>query len=469
MSDPWLPIGFPLSDRQKAQKIVAAGREWQIIQTTAGSRALLCGATILEKWKNQGLIGPDTFSAVRVGSDVVFSLISENEHELTQLTELRSPSTKDEAMALAYAFKATRALDESSPLQDAIYVERISRLLPTYEISSEEPDDIVFGFCLTGGAHISVNSFRRLSKALSWLPPAHLGDVLKTAGFIVNGEETTPGAETLAHSSDSDYSARTGLQKKSAFELPGRPELAEFFNEHVVDIVLNSERYRALGITSPGAVILHGPPGCGKTYAVERLTEYLGWPSFEIDASTIGSPYIHETSKKVAQIFEAAIDASPSVLVIDEMDAFLTDREAGSGHHRVEEVAEFLRRIPEATKQRVLILAMTNRIELIDPAILRRGRFDHILKIDFANEIEVRALLDSLFSKLPTDKDVDAEPLAKQLAGRPLSDVAFVVREGARLAAKAGRATLDQASLVLALNATGSRNTDQPARRIGFV
>lgn len=469
MSDPWLPFGFPLSNKQKAQKVVAAGRDWQIIQTTEGSRALLCGPNILEKWKSQGLIDPEAFSAVRVGTDVVFSLISEREHELSQLTELRSPSTKDEALSLAYAFKATRALDKSSPMQNAIYVERISKLLPTYEISSEVPDDIVFGFCLTGGAHISVNSFRRLSRAMSWLSPAHLEDVLRTAGFVVNGEPLVEGADYSEHSCDRPNAARTGLQKKAAFELPGRPELAAFFNEHVVDIVLNSDRYRALGITSPGAVILHGPPGCGKTYAVERLTEFLGWPNFEIDASTIGSPYIHETSKKVAQIFEAAIDASPSVLVIDEMDAFLTDREAGSGHHRVEEVAEFLRRIPDATKQRVLILAMTNRIELIDPAVLRRGRFDHIIKIDFANEIEVRALLNNLFSKLPTDNDVDAEPLAKQLAGRPLSDVAFVVREGARLAAKAGRATLDQASLVLALNVTGSRNTDQPARRIGFV
>lgn len=66
----------------------------------------------------------------------------------------------------------------------------------------------------------------------------------------------------------------------------------------------------------------------------------------------------------------------------------------GGSHHRVEEVAEFLRRIPEAAKNEVLIVAMTNRVEMIDPAIMRRGRFDHVIKVDFASEKEVRALLD---------------------------------------------------------------------------
>jgi len=69
--------------------------------------------------------------------------------------------------------------------------------------------------------------------------------------------------------------------------------------------------------------VLHGPPGCGKTFAVDRLVDFLGWPSFQIDASSVASPYIHETSKKVAEVFDKAIQNAPSVLVIDEMEAFL--------------------------------------------------------------------------------------------------------------------------------------------------
>jgi hypothetical protein len=94
-----------------------------------------------------------------------------------------------------------------------------------------------------------------------------------------------------------------------------------------------------------------------------------------------------------------------------------------------------------------------------------------VIKVDFASEIEVRSLLDKLLSALPTEHDVDSSLLAARLAGRPLSDVTFVVREGARLAARAGKDRLDQASLMTALAsspARGQEKTDEK-RRIGFV
>src|SRR5690606_12903592 len=137
-----------------------------------------------------------------------------------------------------------------------------------------------------------------------------------------------------------------------------------------------------------------------------------GWPSFQIDASSVASPYIHETSKKIAQVFEKAMENAPSVLVVDEMEAFLADREMGSGHHRVEEVAEFLRRIPEAVKDEVVVIAMRIRIDMIDAAVQRRGRFEHVIKVDCASEIEVQALLDKPLSSLQKEPDVESEPLA---------------------------------------------------------
>lgn len=304
-------------------------------------------------------------------------------------------------------------------------------------------------------------------------------DVVQAAGFEVSEviplERKQPVPSEQAEEARADTKVETvkqvSAQRSMVFELAGRPELAAFFNEHVVDIVVNRDRYKALGIEFPSAVILHGPPGTGKTFAVERLVDFLGWPSFQIDASSVASPYIHETSKKVAQVFEKAMENAPSVLLIDEMEAFLADREMGSGHHRVEEVAEFLRRIPEAVKNEVLIIAMTNRIDMIDPAIQRRGRFDHVIKVDFASEIEVYSLLDKLLSSLPKESDVDSKPLAQELAGRPLSDVAFVVREGARLAARSGKERVDQASLLAALRTTPARNREggESKRQIGFI
>ena len=306
---------------------------------------------------------------------------------------------------------------------------------------------------------------------LPWLRPDGLREIIAAAGFEV--AETTFNAASAGR----DVSAPAGVgsaagrpNQKPPFVLAGRPQLEAFFNEHIVDIVQNMDRYKALGIAFPSAVVLHGPPGCGKTFAVEQLIEYLGWPSFQVDASSVASPYIHETSRKVAEVFDKAIENAPSVLVIDEMEAFLADRATGTGHHRVEEVAEFLRRIPEASKSEVLILAMTNRVDMIDPAILRRGRFDHVLEIGYANEVEVRALMEKLLSILPKSKDLDAVPLAAKLAGRPLSDVAFVIREGARLAARSGKSQLDQESLLAAIASAPARAREvSDQRRIGFM
>lgn len=477
--DAWLPIGFQLPDGARAFVALFEGSDWQILETQGGGRALVVRETLSQHWLDAGLLDDGTFISFLFGNHQLRAISCGPSQTMCPVSEARSPDNKAEALAFALALKATREIDPDSPLQDALYIEKITRLLPTYSISSRTGDDVVLGYWLTGGASISVTSFRRLRQTMNWLGSHHLRDVVQAAGFEVteviplNRKSHTPSEKTAEAAADTKNEKIKQIDpvRSYVFELAGRPELATFFNDHIVDIVLNQDRYKELGIEFPSAVILHGPPGTGKTFAVERLIDFLGWPSFQIDASSVASPYIHETSKKVAQVFEKAMENSPSVLVIDEMEAFLADREMGLGHHRVEEVAEFLRRIPEAVKNEVLIIAMTNRIDMIDPAIQRRGRFDHVIKLDFASEMEVQSLLDKLLSALPKEVDVDPWILAKQLAGRPLSDVAFVVREGARLAARSGKERLDQASLLAALETTSAREREggETRRSIGFI
>lgn len=477
--DAWLPIGFKLPDGANAHFALFEGADWQIIETQGGGRALVVREAMAQHWLDARLIDDSTFSVFQFGAQQLRSISCGPSQVLCPVSEPKLPGDKAEALAFALALKATRDVDADSPLQDAVYVEKITRLLPTYSISSWTGDDVVLGYWLTGGVSIPATSFRRLRQTMSWLGASHLKDVVQAAGFEVS--EIIPLEQRSSNPAEKVEVTTVGTkveevkqtlgERSQVFELAGRPELADFFNEHVVDIVLNPERYKVLGIEFPSAVILHGPPGTGKTFAVERLVDFLGWPSFHIDASSVSSPYIHETSKKVAQVFEKAMENAPSVLVIDEMEAFLADREMGSGHHRVEEVAEFLRRIPEAARNEVLIIAMTNRIDMIDPAIQRRGRFDHVIKVDFASEVEVQSLLDKLLASLPKESDVDAKPLTQELAGRPLSDVTFVVREGARLAARFGKERLDQASLLAALRTAPARERGggESKRRIGFI
>ncbi len=473
----WLPIGQELPDGAKCGRPLHGGQDWQIVATDGGGRALLVAHGLHSKWSAAGIVDGWSFAPLSFGQARMLTMSSPPSQQLAPVNECRSPGSKAEALSFALALRMTRDADVAAPLQDSIYAEPISRLLPTYAITSRVDDDLVLGYWLTGGAKVSTKAERRLSQMLSWMSPSQVAEVVSASGLTSLGKTSSDrGAATKQDERASERASvspdeKPRLDSGGSFALFGRPGLEEFFNEHVVDIVRNQERYAALGVGFPSAIVLHGPPGCGKTFAVEQLVDFLGWPSFQIDASSVASPYIHETSKKVAEVFEKAMKSAPSVLVIDEMEAFLADREAGSGssHHRVEEVAEFLRRIPEAAKNEVLIVGMTNRIEMIDPAIMRRGRFDHVIQVELATEDEVSQLLSKLLSELPTTSDVDAAPLAKGLAGRPLSDVAFVVREGARLAARAGKSMIEQPFLLAALNSSPSRAESAPSRRIGFV
>jgi cell division protease FtsH len=472
LHDPWFPIGHSLPGGATCGRYLFGGAGWQILETSGHGRVLIAGDGLAARWIGSALVEESSLPVVDFGAKRYRALCCDPRHALSPVGESPSPKSKSEALAFALSLKATRAIDSETPLQDAIYVEKISRLLPTYDITARAADDVVLGRWLTGGSSLSAASLRRLQQILTWLPPGEIEDIVRTAGIAVSPADQIVPEQGGNARQDDDSSAPhiAGAVPRRAFELPGRPELAEFINEHVVDIIRNKERYRALGVDFPGAVVLHGPPGCGKTFAVEQLIDFLGWPSYTIDAGSVASPYIHDTSRKVAALFDEAIKNAPAVLMIDEMEAFVADRDTASGHHRIEEVAEFLRRIPEAVKNQVLIIAMTNRIDLIDPAILRRGRFDHIINVNYASEVEIRSLLAMLLDSLPKDADVDPSPLALALAGRPLSDVAFVVREGARRAGRAGRDRLSQADLLSALASTPSRDPEAGRRnRIGFV
>lgn len=470
--DAWLPVGLALPDGACVRLVLHEGIDWQVFEAEGGGHALIVKESLAKRWLDIGLIEMGVLTPFAFGGERLVEFSCGASHVLAPVSVCKSPNSKSEALAFADALRATRQLDTEGALQDAIYVEKLSRLLPTYSLSARVADEVVFGSWLTGGVPVSVSAFRRLRTLVGWMGEPHLREVIQRAGFTA--PVTTGVAGAKAKKATEKSTSETGAVGTSSqtFTLAGRPELENFLNEHVIDIIEHQERYKALGIEFPSAIILHGPPGCGKTFAVERLVEYLGWPSFQIEASSVASPYIHETSKKVAAVFDEAMKNAPSVLVIDEMEAFLADRQmgAGSSHHRVEEVAEFLRRIPEAIKNQVLIVAMTNRIEMIDPAILRRGRFDHVVKVDMASEEEVLSLLKKLVGELPQEPGIDLAPIAKKLNGRPLSDVTFVVREGARLAARFGKDRLDQQSLCKALETSPARDSeDEGHRKIGFV
>lgn len=472
-----LPKGFALDNGSVVRSLLYEGEEWYILDTSGDYTLLMVAPSLSQRWTASKILEEKLLGTMSYEGYTFSVLKSKKSFILSPVEGGRSPESKVDGMAFSLALKESRRLDGESSFHDAIYVEQYSRLLPTWTLTPKVDDEIVLGTWLSGGVVISALSFRRLTALVGWLPPADLAEIVETAGFEVSANvplskqrkrETTP-AGVVKKQNDHPAAVTSKEILSRGFTLPGRQALEAFFNEHVIDIVFNSERYSKLGIGFPSAIVLHGPPGCGKTFAVERLVEFLDWPCFSIDSGSVGSSYIHETSRKISEAFDKAIEAAPSVLVIDEMESFLSER-GGAGTSalfHVEEVAEFLRRIPEAGGKRVLVVAMTNMIDMIDPAILRRGRFDHVVEVEMPSRDEIKTLLLSLLAKLPVEPDVSLESALSSLCGAPLSDIAFLVRESARLAAKAGKARIDQQSFDDALDRV-HRAEKKTRPQIGF-
>ena len=256
------------------------------------------------------------------------------------------------------------------------------------------------------------------------------------------------------------------------FRLRGREELEQFLNEQVVDIVNRHADYSRFGVHFPKGFILEGKPGCGKTFAVERLAEHLKWHVVRIDSGSIGSSFVHATPKKIQEKFQEAAEKAPSIVIIDEMEAFTRNRANLPGHntHSAEEVDSFLQCLQTAAERHILVAGMTNHIETIDPAILRTGRLGAHIKVDMPSLQEVQDVLAYALEKLP-HAEFDLRPHAERLLDHPLSDVTHAVDEAGMNAARAGHERIEEEDLAGAIDALLRRQSaEKPEeRRFGFA
>lgn len=462
MKNTCFPKNYALADGVVLTKLVSKGGLWQIYASHDEAKVLIVTASLYEFWKKLKVINTSDFQCFLFDDVLYYFLYSSVDYEVACISDIRGFVSASEGLSYAYALKETRKLIPETTLKNGLFVERISRILPMPDEIEQMSDSIILGTWLTGGLEISATAVRRMQQVHPFLIEEDLNEIIIAANL-----------SKIDETKEKKYESRLQQEQDSKstaiFSLPGRHDLESFLVDNVIDIVEHPDAYAAMNISFPGAFILQGPPGCGKTYAVERLVEYLDWPVFYVDSGAIGSSFIHETSKKISQLFQEAIKHAPSILVIDEMEAFLSTRSQtaeGNGHHK-EEVAEFLRQLPKAVEHRVLVIGMTNMIDSIDPAVRRRGRFDNIIEVGMPSAEEIRQVIECALSKLPHDEDINIEEISEQLAGTPMSDVTFVIRESARLTAKNQLKSITREVISMAIdkiNITGR----EKRRTIGF-
>lgn len=432
-----LPRGYEIDNELSLGKVIVSHNNIQIYETNKNIYVLAVTGEILDFWINNFNVSKNMF--IKQDCDNIFIFVSSDNYLISSLSDGPFPMSESELEAFALTYKSFITQYPNISIKGAVYIEEYSLILPIINnIDTDSNNKIIFGKWVSNGVEISADDFQRLSELVGWVDKANLYKYVELAGFELDVKE-----KKLFKEPNIKQEIRSRALMEKPFELPGRRELETFFNENIIDVIKNEEEYKRMGIDFPGATILYGPPGTGKTYAVERLAEYLGWEKFIINAESIASPYVHDTSKKIAQIFSHAIGMAPSILIIDEMEAYLSKRNGGYNAYHNEEMAEFLRLIPEAISKKVLIFAMTNMIDLIDSAILRMGRFDNKIEVKPANAKEINALLVNQFENLPIHKEVESMVIAKQLDGNPLSNISFILKEAGRIAVKSGKKQID--------------------------
>ena len=201
------------------------------------------------------------------------------------------------------------------------------------------------------------------------------------------------------------------------------------------DIILplsEPELFQKYKLSLPNGIMFYGPPGCGKTHIARALAKKTGRRFIEVKPSDLGSIYIHASQRKISGLFADAREQAPSLLFFDEVDALLPER-GGAGGHYDNEVNEFLVQLQDCAKQDVLVIAATNKLRKIDPAVLRPGRFDRKVFIGLP-DIEARTDLLRMSLRDRPAMPIDHVGVARSAGGLTCAEFVQVCDEAARMA-----------------------------------
>ncbi len=213
--------------------------------------------------------------------------------------------------------------------------------------------------------------------------------------------------------------------------------------EEVVEFLKFPKKFSALGAKVPKGVLLVGPPGTGKTMLSRAVAGEANVPFFSISGSEFVEMFVGVGASRVRDLFAKAKKNSPCIIFIDEIDAVGRRRGSGmgGGHDEREQTLNQILVEMDGFEQgqNVIVLAATNRADVLDPALLRPGRFDRRVNIGLPDRKDRLSILKVHFEKKPTSKDVDLDSLAAKSAGSSGADLANIANEAAIIAAKANR------------------------------
>jgi cell division protease FtsH len=221
--------------------------------------------------------------------------------------------------------------------------------------------------------------------------------------------------------------------------------------EEIKDFLKKPERFKALGAKIPRGVLLYGPPGTGKTLVAKAVAGEAGVPFFSISGSDFVEMFVGVGASRVRDLFEQAKASSPAIIFVDEIDAVGRQRGAGIGGGNDEREQTLNQLLVEMdgfdSSVSVILIAATNRPDILDPALLRPGRFDRQIGVGAPDLAGREQILRVHAKNKPVDDDVDLALIARRTPGFTGADLANVLNEAALLSARENRKTIDAATV----------------------
>ncbi len=221
--------------------------------------------------------------------------------------------------------------------------------------------------------------------------------------------------------------------------------------EEVVDFLKNPHKYTSVGARIPKGLILVGPPGTGKTLLAKAVAGEAGVPFFSISGSDFVEMFVGVGASRVRDLFEEAKKNAPCIVFIDEIDAVARRRGTGMGGGHDEREQTLNQLLVEmdgfGVNEGIIVMAATNRVDILDPAILRPGRFDRKVGVGRPDVRGRREILNVHSSEKPLAEDVDLDRVAQTTAGFTGADLENLMNEAAIVAAREGRRFIVQADI----------------------
>jgi transitional endoplasmic reticulum ATPase len=279
---------------------------------------------------------------------------------------------------------------------------------------------------------IDNNLLKIMVKALAPDPKQRFASAKEVLDAIEGNIEVESAPISMTKVNQAENSPSMRPKEGNGFaDVAGMNEIKSIMQKKIINILKDPEKAERFKIQIPNGMLLYGPPGCGKSFIAEKFAEEAGYNYVFIKSSDLASIYVHGSQEKIGALFDEARKNAPTILNFDEFEALVPNRSKINNSSESGEVNEFLSQMNNCGKDRIFVIASSNRPDLIDPAILRKGRMDKIIYIPVPDKEARQGIFEIHMKDRPASNDIDYTRLADMTENFVASDIAYIVNDAA--------------------------------------